>query len=217
MTRQTSFWDRRRAAVQAEAEAEARAVRARDDAAEQAALAECSDTELLERFDLPDPDDLKRGDDFTAFMAKAIPAHLRNRALRKLWVSDPALACLDDLVDYADDYTQASSVTNFTTSYEVGKGLRRHVEKLARKAVEQSDEVPSGEATAEEAEALALSEQSTGTEAAAAEDISVANADSAETEEPQAPSEAVELADATEEAPRPAPRRMTFHYGENGT
>lgn len=140
MTHQTSFWDRRRAGVRAEQEAEVRATEAQAQIEEQAALAEKTDAELLEEFDLPDPDTLKAGDDFTAFMARAVPDHLRRRALRKLWVSDPVLACLDDLVDYADDYTQASAVTSFATSYEVGKGLRRHIEDVARKAAAVMDE-----------------------------------------------------------------------------
>ncbi len=145
MTRHTSFWDRRRAAVRAEADAENRAVQAQAYDQEQAVLAEKTDAELLADFDLPDPDGMKAGDDFAAFMVRAVPEHLRRRALRKLWTSDPVLACLDDLVDYADDYTQASAVTSFATSYEVGKGLRRHVEDVARKAaaaLAQDDAAP---------------------------------------------------------------------------
>ena len=92
MTRHTSFWDRRRAAVKAEEAAAQQAAAEQAEAQHQAALAEKSDAELLAEFDLPDPDTMKAGDDFSAFMARAIPEHLRRRALRKLWVSDPALA-----------------------------------------------------------------------------------------------------------------------------
>ena len=202
MTRHTSFWDRRRAAVAKEVEAETRVALAREEAAVQAELAECSDAELLERFNLPDPDSLKRGDDFTAFMAKAIPDHLRRRALRKLWVSDPVLACLDDLVDYADDYTQASAVTNFSTSYQVGKGLRRHVEELARQALakqEGSQELPD-----DQPEALVLVDEVEPTDTAAAP-----------LDEPTVEAAVIESeAETSDEAIRPAPRRMTFSYGE---
>lgn len=149
MTRHTSFWDRRRAAVRAEQEAELRAVEAESIASEHAALAEKTDAELLAEFDLPDPDSMKAGDDFTAFMVRAVPEHLRRRALRKLWVSDPVLACLDDLVDYADDYTQASAVTSFATSYEVGKGLRRHIEDVAKKAFDLTQEATVAKTEAE--------------------------------------------------------------------
>ena len=37
------------------------------------------------------------GDDFSGFMARNVPDHLRRRALRKLWVSNPVLANLDGL------------------------------------------------------------------------------------------------------------------------
>jgi len=154
MTRHASFWDRRRAAVRAEEEASLHAADEKVHAEEQAVLAEKTDAELLAEFDLPDPDTLKAGDDFTAFMARAIPEHLRRRALRKLWVSNPVLACLDDLVDYADDYTQASAVTNFTTSYQVGKGLRRHIEDVAKKALALSEQEESPEVV-EEPQAVA--------------------------------------------------------------
>ncbi|BDY14122.1 hypothetical protein Sulfitobl28_00920 [Sulfitobacter pontiacus] len=155
MTRHTSFWDRRRAAVKAEEAAAQQAAAEQAEAQHQATLAEKSDAELLAEFDLPDPDTLKAGDDFSAFMARAIPEHLRRRALRKLWVSDPALACLDDLVDYADDYTQASAVTNFTTSYEVGKGLRRHIEDVTRKAAASLDTATDAAETPAETEPTA--------------------------------------------------------------
>ncbi len=150
MTRHASFWDRRRAAVRAEEEASLHAADEKVHAEEQAVLAEKTDAELLAEFDLPDPDTLKAGDDFTAFMARAIPEHLRRRALRKLWVSNPILACLDDLVDYADDYTQASAVTNFTTSYQVGKGLRRHIEDVAKKALALSEQEEAPEVVEEQ-------------------------------------------------------------------
>lgn len=202
MTRQTSFWDRRRAAVKAEQAAEQQAAVAQTEAAHQATLAEKTDEELLAELDLPDPDTMKSGDDFSAFMARAIPEHLRRRALRKLWVSDPALACLDDLVDYADDYTQASAVTNFTTSYEVGKGLRRHIEDVARKAA------ASLEAASDTAEAPAIDED---TQPAAPVEIdapaAVAQAD--------APAETA-IADAAIEGPAALPpRRMAFRFEEH--
>ena len=202
MTRQTSFWDRRRAAVKAEQAAEQQAAVAQAEAEHQATLAEKTDEDLLAELDLPDPDTMKSGDDFSAFMARAIPEHLRRRALRKLWVSDPALACLDDLVDYADDYTQASAVTNFTTSYEVGKGLRRHIEDVARKAA------ASLEAASDTAEAPAIDED---TQPAAPVEIdapaAVAQAD--------APAETA-IADAAIEEPAALPpRRMAFRFEEH--
>lgn len=91
---------------QASAEAEARA-----------------DAEILAKHGLPDPDTLAPGDDIKGFMAKGIPARLRNRALRKLWTSNPVLANLDELVDYGDDFTDAATVIeNLATGWQVGRG-----------------------------------------------------------------------------------------------
>ena len=193
MTRAATFWDRRRAAVQAEEVASQQKVGAEADVLQAAEQAEKTDTELLAEFDLPNPDTLKAGDDFSVFMAKSVPAHLRQRALRKLWVSNPVLACLDDLVDYADDYTQASARTCFETSYQVGKGLRRHVEEVMRaNAATEVDEM------AESAE------------------IELVEVDSGEAPDVATESPDEEVPPATDvhvQADRPA-RRMAFHFEE---
>nr|WP_306266103.1 DUF3306 domain-containing protein [Pararhizobium sp. IMCC3301] len=95
-------------------------------------LEDMTDDELLQHFDLPEPDSLQQGDDFSAFMKAAVPARLRNRALRKLWLSNPALANVDMLVDYGDDFTDAAMIVpGMTTAYQVGRGIVRKLEDLA--------------------------------------------------------------------------------------
>lgn len=131
-----SFWARRKAAVQAEAEAEAAAARAaalaETEAAEQARRAEMTDAEILAELGLKDPDEMGQGDDFAAFLSRAVPEHLRRRALRRLWRSNPVLANLDGLVDHGEDYSDAATVLpDMKTTYQVGKGLLRHVVALA--------------------------------------------------------------------------------------
>lgn len=133
------FWSRRRAAVQAEADAEvleSQRLAEAQEVEERAKLeAEKTDEELLAELGLPDPDSLKMGDDFSAFMSKAVPQRLRNRALRKLWVSNPVLANLDGMVDYADDFRDSAVVIpDLKTAYQVGKGMMAHVRKLAAEA-----------------------------------------------------------------------------------
>lgn len=92
-----------------------------------------TDDEILQKLDLPDPETLKAGDDFTVFMKNAVPMRIRNRALRKLWLSDPTLANVDMLVDYGDDFTDAATVLpGMKTAYEVGKGIARRFEELAK-------------------------------------------------------------------------------------
>ena len=44
-----------------------------------------SESEVLEKYDLPDPDKIELGMDITGLMQKEIPEMLRRRALRSLW------------------------------------------------------------------------------------------------------------------------------------
>jgi len=128
VTRKSTFWDRRRAAVVAEVEAAETAQTLAQDAEQQQVLAEMPDEDVLKALNLPDPETLKKGDDFTAFMAKAVPDHIRKRALRKLWRSNPVLACVDGLNDYDDDYLTGSfGNAPLKTTYQVGQGLQAYV------------------------------------------------------------------------------------------
>ena len=123
-----SSWSARRAAVAAEAAAEEQATEDAAIAQQHAALAEKSDEAILEELGLPDPDSLAKGDDFKAFMSKSVPAHLRKRALRTLWNSNPVLACVDGLNDYDDDYLAGSfGQEPIKTAYQVGKGMLAHL------------------------------------------------------------------------------------------
>ena len=133
MTKVLSSWSRRRAAVAAEAEAEALAAEQAVLEQEQAELCEKTDAEILEALGLPDPDSLVQGDDFKAFLSKAVPAHLRKRALRTLWRSNPVLACVDGLNDYDDDYLTGSFGQDpIKTTYQVGKGMLAHLLEVER-------------------------------------------------------------------------------------
>lgn len=190
----SSFWNRRRAAVAAEEKAEKAALEAQAHAEAQATLEEKTDDELLAELELPVPETLKVGDDFSAFMSKAVPDRLRRRALRTLWKVNPVLANLDELVDYGEDFTDSAMVIeNMQTAYQVGKGMLKHIEEMAR----QAEEADAPEAEPEEDEAL--------------EDAPIV----AQTEEEE-PREAPEpvFAEAPEEEMRPLPRRMKFTVEE---
>lgn len=135
----SDFWSRRKARVQAEAQAEARAEAAEAVAAREAELAEKTDAEILAELDLPDPDSLQQGDDFSVFMKHAVPERIRRRALRKLWLSNPVLANLDALVEYGEDYTDAATVVeNLSTAYQVGKGMLSHIVEMERQEAERN-------------------------------------------------------------------------------
>ena len=131
----SDFWERRKAAVRAEDAAEERAKIAADDAEEQARLSQMSDEEVLRELDLPDPDSLVEGDDFSAFLKRTVPERIRLRALRRLWTTNPVLANLDGLIDYGEDFTDAATVIeNLQTAYRVGEGMARHVAAMAEQA-----------------------------------------------------------------------------------
>ena len=162
MSAQADFWARRKAAVAAEEQAVEEAEREAVAAEERKALEERPDEEVLAELDLPDPDSMKQGDDFSAFMSDAVPQRLRRRALRQLWRSNPVLANLDNLVDYGEDYTDAALVMeNLQSAYQVGKGMLKHLEAMAEAAekaekavgetAEDEDGAAGAEAQAEEA------------------------------------------------------------------
>ena len=135
MSERQDFWARRKAAVKAEEQADARAVEEQIIADERRALEEKSDEEILAELNLPDPDTLQLGDDVRGFMGHAVPDRLRRRALRQLWKLNPVLANVDGLVDYGEDFTDAALVVeNLQTAYQVGKGMLAHVEEMARQA-----------------------------------------------------------------------------------
>ncbi len=119
-----SAWASRKAAVQAEAEALDAAKTQAVIAEQHAALAEKPEAEVLAELDLPNPDEMQAGDDFSAFMKTTVPAALRNRALKRLWTSNPVLANVDMLVDYGEDFTAAADPVGVVkTIYRVGKGM----------------------------------------------------------------------------------------------
>ncbi len=142
------FWARRQAGVAAEVAADERAQVEAEAEAREAAVADQSDEEILERLELPEPESLQAGDDFKRFLGEQIPARIRTRALRHLWRTDPVLACVDGLVDYGEDFTDASMIIEgMQTAYQVGKGMTKHVEELARQeaAEAQAQIVPLAE------------------------------------------------------------------------
>ena len=143
------FWSRRQAAVAAEAEAEEQAAVAARSAARDAELAEQSDEEILAALELPAPESLKEGDDFKVFLTDQVPARIKTRALRHLWRANPVLACVDGLVDYGEDFTDAACVIEgLQTAYQVGKGMTKHVEALAQEA--EAEPVAAGSTSEEQ-------------------------------------------------------------------
>ena len=189
------FWARRKANVVAEAHASEVAIEQQALSEQHASMEEKSDEDLLLELNLPDPDAMEMGDDFSVFMSKAVPDRIRRRALRTLWRSNPVLANVDMLVDYGEDFTDSAMVVeNMQTAYQVGKGMLKHVQEMARQAEEL--------ANPKEPEAL---------EEDSEEDVEELLASSeAEYEFPE-PLEVYDVPDdAYEELLVPSPRRMKF-------
>ena len=92
---------------------------------EQDSLEGLSDDEILKKLKLPNPEGMKKGDDFKAFLTKKVPEHLKRKALRRLWLSNPLFGHLDGMNEYDEDFTLATSaLEKFATNYVVGKGFR---------------------------------------------------------------------------------------------
>ncbi len=73
-----------------------------------------------------DFDALDFDSDYTRFMGRDVPDDIRNRALGKLWGSNPLLANMDGLDDYIDDYTDAAVAVpagTLKTAYKIGQGF----------------------------------------------------------------------------------------------
>ena len=200
MSDEQDFWARRKAKVEAEILAEQAAVEQLVLAEQNAVLEEKTDAELLEELDLPDPDTLVMGDDFSVFMSKTVPDRIRRRALRILWRSNPVLANVDMLVDYGEDFTDAAmAVENIQTTYQVGKGMLKHVQEMARQAEERENPT--------EPEVL---EEEVEDEAETLMAVSEYDAESAEAVEFYA-----ELEEEHVDSLSPSPRRMKFVIEEN--
>jgi putative acetyltransferase len=73
-----------------------------------------------------DFDALDAKSDYARFLAKGVPEAIKQRALRKLWASDPVFSQIEPLQEYAGDFTDAAVAVpagTLKTAYRVGKGF----------------------------------------------------------------------------------------------
>ena len=106
-----------------------------------------SDADYLAEAGLADPDDLPADGDFTAYIKANLPERIKQRALRRLWRSNPVLANLDGLCDYDDDFTDAATVIpGMKTLYQVGKGMFQETaeDEIAEDGVESPENSDAG-------------------------------------------------------------------------
>ncbi len=143
-----SRWSRRRAQVREAEEREAQEIAAREaeQAETQALLADPEQRDVppddetrqkwIEELEQIDIDALSYDSDFTIFMKSWVPGALRQRALRKLWTTNPALAVLDGLNDYDLDYTDAAMGAGKVISSWSPQGGYAKLEEMAEKVSE---------------------------------------------------------------------------------
>lgn len=167
-------WSRRKRGLDDEPSAplaEALADRDGGDAAPEGAASgeEATEEPAVEKdFSDFDFDKLDYESDYKQFMDKDVSQEARNKALRKLWVSNPVLANMDGLDDYCEDYTDAAVCLpkgTMKTLYRYGRGFL------------DDDEVAEWEALGQETKEPAKSEAEEPVEIAEAGDSAAASAD----------------------------------------
>ena len=131
---------------------------AEDDVVEDEEDAKLTDAELLEKYDLPDPEAVTEESGLEQFLnGKGLPGRVRQMALRRLWRLNPLFGVVDDMVEYGEDYTDAATVVEgMKTAYTVGKGYKKDdVEPEEAEALEDDSEAQEGDAETKEGDAEA--------------------------------------------------------------
>jgi len=114
-----------------------------------------TDVELLEKYDLPDPEAITEESGLEQFLnGKGIPGRVRQMALRRLWRLNPLFGIVDDMVEYGEDYTDAATVIEgMKTAYTVGRGYAKEVVEPEEAEVLEADaEAKEGDVEAKDAE-----------------------------------------------------------------
>ena len=102
-----------------------------------------SDHELLEKYELPDPETVEDEAGLDRFFEGDMPERLRSLALRRVWRLNPLFRFADEMVEYGEDYTDAATVVEgMQTAYQVGKGyLTKAKEAIEGAPLDSASEV----------------------------------------------------------------------------
>ncbi|WP_417768709.1 DUF3306 domain-containing protein [Stappia sp.] len=102
-----------------------------------AARVEQENREAAEAVDL---ETLSFDSDYSVFLKKGVSTELKNVALRKLWRSNPVLACVDGLNDYDEDFRNVRTLADgLKSSWQVGKGYSWMLEPKDGDGAETAD------------------------------------------------------------------------------
>lgn len=89
-----------------------------------------SDSELLEKYELPDPETVEDEAGLDRFFEGNMPERLRRLALRRVWRLNPLFRFVDEMVEYGEDYTDAATVVEgMQTAYQVGTGYLKKADE----------------------------------------------------------------------------------------
>jgi len=177
-----------------------------------AAPEEVEDAELIAA--LPSLDDITAGFDIKPFLAKGVPAKLKNAAMRKLWLASPSVRdYVDPAVDYAWDWNAPGGVPG-------GGGIlsEQSVAKMVKDLIGGSskpEEAQAGEELAQDATAQDFAQDATAqdfAQDATAQDFAQEtppDSDDAAQDIPDAPSEPVRRTTKTEQPEMDAVQQAT--------
>ncbi|ABV92249.1 conserved hypothetical protein [Dinoroseobacter shibae DFL 12 = DSM 16493] len=142
-----SRWSRRKLEAKRQAEV---ADEVADTAAVDAVDAVEEDPDLIAA--LPSLDEIEVGFDMTPFLAKGVPAHLKNAAFRKLWQASPAVRdYLDPAVDYAWDWNAPGGVPGGGGALSE-QSVAKMVKGLIGERSDDAEELIAEDTTGEEAD-----------------------------------------------------------------
>jgi putative acetyltransferase len=105
-----------------------------------------------------DFDALDAKSDYARFLAKGVPEAIKQKALRKLWASDPVFSQIEPFQEYAGDFTDAAVAVpagTLKTAYRVGKGFLSDEEVAAWEKLGHPEEATVAAAAPEAAVAIA--------------------------------------------------------------
>jgi putative acetyltransferase len=105
-----------------------------------------------------DFDALDAKSDYARFLAKGVPEAIKQKALRKLWASDPVFSQIDPFQEYAGDFTDAAVAVpagTLKTAYRVGKGFLSDEEVAAWEKLGHPEEATVAAAAPEAVVAIA--------------------------------------------------------------
>ena len=99
-----------------------------------------TDEELLEKYNLPNPEQVENEAGLDPFLNGDFPGRIRQMALRRLWHMNPLFGEVCEMVEYGEDYTDAATVIEgMQTAYQVGKGYKTKAEESEGSDIAEGD------------------------------------------------------------------------------